>query len=109
MLTLTRVDETALAGTMTEIHIKAKGGSDAGRPRVSREKRETVGAVTVENPRMVCRNVNVSYGDKHAIKNALAVIAGFAPAEAARYWRCSSSSTSQRSPSESARATGALR
>ncbi len=69
MLTLTRVDETALAGTMTEIHLKAKGGTDAGRPRVSREKRETVGTVTVENPRMVCRNVNVYYGDKQAIKN----------------------------------------
>jgi phosphate transport system ATP-binding protein len=69
MLTLTRGDETALAGTMTEIHLKAKGGADAGRPRVSREKRETVGTITVENPRMACRNVNVYYGDKQAIKN----------------------------------------
>ncbi len=36
---------------------------------VSREKRETVGEVTVENPRMTCRNVNVYYGDNHAIRN----------------------------------------
>jgi phosphate transport system ATP-binding protein len=69
MLTLTRVDETALAGTMPELSSKTKSAADAGRPRISREKRETVGTVTVENPRMVCRNVNVYYGDKQAIKN----------------------------------------
>ena len=69
MLTLTRMGETALAGTMPELSSKFKSTADAVRPRVSREKRETVGAVRVENPRMVCRNVNVSYGDKHAIKN----------------------------------------
>jgi phosphate transport system ATP-binding protein len=69
MLTLTRVDGPALAGAMTEIDSKAKSGGDAGRPRISRESRETVGTVTVENPRMTCRNVNVYYGDKQAIKN----------------------------------------
>ena len=36
---------------------------------VSREKRETVGEITVENPRMTCRDVNVYYGDNHAIKH----------------------------------------
>lgn len=30
---------------------------------------ETVGDISVENPRIVCRNVNVSYDDKPAIKN----------------------------------------
>ena len=35
---------------------------------VQREVRETVGKVTVENPRMSCKNVNVYYGDKQAIK-----------------------------------------
>jgi len=69
MLTLTRMEETALAGTMAETALSKKVGGGAGRPRVSREKRETVGAITVENPRMVCRNVNVYYGDKQAIKN----------------------------------------
>lgn len=29
----------------------------------------TVGDITVPEPRMVCRDVNVYYGDKHAIKN----------------------------------------
>lgn len=37
--------------------------------KVDREQRTTVGKVTVENPRISCRDVNVYYGDKHAIKN----------------------------------------
>ena len=37
--------------------------------RVDRDNRETVGTQFVENPRMICREVNVYYGDKHAIKN----------------------------------------
>ena len=37
--------------------------------RVSRDDRTTVGVPTVDNPRMTCRNVNVYYGDNHAIKN----------------------------------------
>jgi phosphate transport system ATP-binding protein len=43
-------------------------GAERGRTLVSRESRETVGSVTVENPRMTCRDVNVYYGDNHAIK-----------------------------------------
>ena len=42
---------------------------DSDRILVSREKRETVGDIEAENPRMKCRNVNVYYGDKHAIKD----------------------------------------
>ncbi len=41
-------------------------------PRPSFQEREfagTVGETTVENPKIVSRNVNVYYGDKHAIKN----------------------------------------
>lgn len=34
-----------------------------------REITGTVGKITVENPKIVSRNVNVYYGDKHAIKN----------------------------------------
>lgn len=34
---------------------------------VPRENRQTVGDVTVGNPRMSCRKVNVYYGEKHAI------------------------------------------
>lgn len=40
-----------------------------GRTLVPRENRDTVGDVTVENPRMSCRNVNVYYGEKQAIRN----------------------------------------
>ncbi len=37
---------------------------------VSREDRsKTVGTVTASNPRITCRNVNVYYGDKRAIRN----------------------------------------
>ena len=49
----------------------ASGGSDklekGGRHLVSREDRSTVGEAAVDDPRMVCRNVNVYYGEKHAI------------------------------------------
>nr|MBS0021956.1 phosphate ABC transporter ATP-binding protein [Gammaproteobacteria bacterium] len=41
-------------------------------PEPSFQEREfagTVGTVTVDNPKIVSRNVNVYYGDKHAIKN----------------------------------------
>ena len=40
-----------------------------GQRLVSRNDRRTVGDVTVDNPRMTCRKVNVHYGDKHAIIN----------------------------------------
>ena len=42
---------------------------DQNRILVNRENRQTVGDVTVENPRMTCRNVNVYYDDKQAIKD----------------------------------------
>jgi len=38
------------------------------RDLVSREDRQTVGDITVDNPRMTCRNVDVFYGSKQAIK-----------------------------------------
>jgi len=69
MLSLTRMGETALAGTMAEDNPKTISAGDKGRPRVSRDQRETVGRVTVDDPRMVCRSVNVYYGDKQAIQN----------------------------------------
>ena len=34
-----------------------------------RESRETVGTPFIDDPRMTCRDVNVYYGDNHAIKN----------------------------------------
>ncbi len=36
---------------------------------VDRDDRRTVGEPFVDNPRMTCRDVNVFYGDKHAIKD----------------------------------------
>jgi phosphate transport system ATP-binding protein len=39
-------------------------------PRVTDyNDRRTVGQITVDNPKMICRHVNVYYGEKHAIKN----------------------------------------
>ncbi|MGF1527073.1 MAG: phosphate ABC transporter ATP-binding protein PstB [Candidatus Competibacterales bacterium] len=42
----------------------AKGSSTA---TVNREDRRTVGRIEVDNPKMVCRNVDVHYGPKQAI------------------------------------------
>ena len=39
------------------------------RDLVRRENRQTVGDISVENPRMTCRDVNVYYGENHAIKH----------------------------------------
>ncbi len=36
---------------------------------VSRDVRTTVGEIAAENPRMICRGVNVYYNEKHAIKD----------------------------------------
>jgi phosphate transport system ATP-binding protein len=41
----------------------------ASTEKVSREDRKTVGDIIHTDPRMSCRNVNVYYGEKHAIKN----------------------------------------
>ena len=38
-------------------------------PKVEREKRDTVGQIRVDDPRMRCSDINVFYADKHAIKN----------------------------------------
>jgi len=40
-----------------------------GHALVSRDNRKTVGDITVDNPRMTCRNVDVYYDDKQAINN----------------------------------------
>jgi len=65
MLTLTRVEEAMTKG----VGLGTSSGEEPARGRPDRESRETVGTVTVENPRMVCRGVNVFYGDKQAIRN----------------------------------------
>jgi phosphate transport system ATP-binding protein len=47
---------------------KPRASGSGGATLVSRDSRNTVGKTTVENPRMVCRRVNVFYGDKQAIR-----------------------------------------
>ena len=61
-------------GVMVEEEVQAEKQArrevvERGGALVSRENRETVGEITVENPRMTCRDVNVHYGDNHAIKH----------------------------------------
>jgi len=43
--------------------------TEKSRDLVPRELRDTVGDITVPNPRMICRGVNVYYGEKQAIRN----------------------------------------
>ena len=52
-----------------EVDIEMTNNLQPGLKLVSRENRKTVGDITVENPRMTCREVNVYYGEKQAIKN----------------------------------------
>lgn len=58
-----------LVTTMPENRATAQMEIEDGRVLVSRENRKTVGDIIVDNPRMTCRNVDVYYDDKHAIKD----------------------------------------
>ena len=58
-----------LTNTMPEESTQTSVQAEEKKDLVSRENRQTVGDITVENPRMVCRDVNVYYGDNHAIKH----------------------------------------
>ena len=49
--------------------VKASRQCDQAIRYIARERRETVGQATVENARMTCRNVNVYYGEKQAIRD----------------------------------------
>jgi len=69
MLSLALTDKIALADTHQGTEAKPRVSGSGGTPRVSRDSRETVGRATVDNPRLVCRNVNVYYGDKQAIRD----------------------------------------
>lgn len=51
---------------MQEVLKKKSGENRALAPR---ESRKTIGNINVQNPRMVCRNVNVFYDEKQAIRN----------------------------------------
>ncbi len=66
---LTETKTTGYRKKMAEMDSHESAELKDGRTLVSREDRQTVGDISVENPRMACRNVNVYYGEKHAIKN----------------------------------------
>lgn len=61
-------DMTAEKQPASEVTV-ADPAVPAGRVAINRENRETVGDFTVENPRMTCRNIDVYYGEKHAIRD----------------------------------------
>jgi phosphate transport system ATP-binding protein len=69
MISLREMDEAGFIGKMAEETIQSKIEQEVGRVLVSPENRETVGKITIDNPRMTCRDVNVWYGEKHAIKD----------------------------------------
>ncbi len=45
------------------------GDLEKGHKLIARENRQTIGNLHLDDPRMTCRNVNVYYGENHAIKN----------------------------------------
>jgi phosphate transport system ATP-binding protein len=59
----------------TETKQTQSGPEGKGTAVFDREHRETVGEVRVDSPRMSCTDVNVYYGDKHAIKQVTLDIA----------------------------------
>ncbi|MFZ0133254.1 MAG: phosphate ABC transporter ATP-binding protein PstB [Desulfobacterales bacterium] len=58
-----------MAKAKKDVDIQMSSPLTSGQKLVSRENRKTVGDITVSDPRMTCREVNVYYGDKQAIKN----------------------------------------
>ena len=69
MISLREMSEAGFVGHMPQESTKSEVRNKQGRVLVSRENRRTVGDITIENPRMTCRNVNVFYGNKQAIKD----------------------------------------
>ena len=65
----TEVNRDRTMNTANKQTQSQKESLEKGRTLVPRENRETVGEITVDNPRMTCRDVNVYYGEKQAIKN----------------------------------------
>ena len=61
-MTETIMDQEELTGVKPAFDL-----ARLNRPREQEEVHETVGDITVENPRFVCRNVDVYYGAKQAI------------------------------------------
>ena len=70
MISLREMNEAGFVGHSMEKKDRAQVEvtRQERRDLVSREDRRTVGDITVDNPRMTCRNVDVFYGSKQAIK-----------------------------------------
>ena len=66
-MALIEVDHTSKQ--VVDISKFGSSNVNTGTAMVSRDVRETVGEATVDNPRMSCRNINVYYGEKQAIKS----------------------------------------
>jgi phosphate transport system ATP-binding protein len=61
--------EKAIETDLSEENKRIETIPQEGPALFGRDHRQTVGEPTVANPRMVSRNVNVHYGDNHAIKD----------------------------------------
>lgn len=60
---------SGLEKKMPEENLQESDGPEEGRVLINREDRETVGDITVKDPRMTCRHVDAYYGDTHAIRD----------------------------------------
>ncbi len=66
---LKHTDDSRIAKASTTVASGTVKDQGSGRILYSRDSRDTVGETFVDNPRMSCRDVDVYYDDKHAIKN----------------------------------------
>jgi phosphate transport system ATP-binding protein len=57
--------ETPAYNFMTNQSISGSSGDQ----KINRESRKTVGKLTIDDPRIICKNVNVFYGEKQAIND----------------------------------------
>jgi phosphate transport system ATP-binding protein len=69
MISFRDMNEAGFVGELPQDRIQSEIIHQEKRDLVSRDVRQTVGKISVDNPRMTCRNVNVYYGDKQAIKD----------------------------------------
>ena len=69
MISLREINEAGFVGELPQDRIQTELIHKEKRDLVSRDIRQTVGDITVEKPRMTCRNVDVFYGEKQAIKD----------------------------------------
>jgi phosphate transport system ATP-binding protein len=67
MIDLMKEECALVASNKPDVNEESGEPRRRGRQLVSREDRSTVGEASVDDPRMACRNVNVYYGEKHAI------------------------------------------